>query len=252
MKNKFWYFFLLPLFFVNCSSSLVLSDIDTEDNIAITETLASDSGMVRFISPFKATLEQQMNAKIGHTQIELTKSGDNSTLGNLFADYTLIGAKKWAKSQGIEIDAAVINIGGLRTSIGKGDVLLKHVFEVMPFENELVVVKMSSKAMEDLFKYYASTLKNNPVANLRIETLNSNLVKTEIAGKPLEPNKTYYIATSDYLAFGGDNMNFFLEGQTLLTGIKLRDLYIELIKETPEITAPTDLRLIFNPKKTQD
>ncbi|MHA6696207.1 5'-nucleotidase C-terminal domain-containing protein [Chryseobacterium sp. A301] len=252
MKNKIWLFYLLPFFLSSCTSSLALEEIKTQPNLEISSSLPSDSAMVRFISPYKSALEQEMNAKIGHTEVELTKTGENSSLGNVFADYTFEGAKQWGKSHGIAVNAAVINIGGLRTSIGKGDVLLKHVFEVMPFENELVVVKMDANAMKELFEYYASTQTNNPVSHLYIETSNSKLVKSLVDGKPLDPSQTYYIATSDYLAFGGDNMNFFKKGETLLTGIKLRDLYIDLIKQNPEIKVPTDLRLQFNPKKSTD
>jgi 2',3'-cyclic-nucleotide 2'-phosphodiesterase (5'-nucleotidase family) len=47
------------------------------------------------------------------------------------------------------VDAALINIGGIRTTIGKGDILLKSVFEVMPFENEVIIVKMKGAIYRD-------------------------------------------------------------------------------------------------------
>jgi 2',3'-cyclic-nucleotide 2'-phosphodiesterase (5'-nucleotidase family) len=53
------------------------------------------------------------------------------------------------------VDAALINIGGIRTTIGKGDILLKNVFEVMPFENEVIIVKMKGADLQGLFDYYA-------------------------------------------------------------------------------------------------
>ncbi len=43
--------------------------------------------------------------------------------------------------------------------------------------------------------------------------------------------KVYYIATSDYLALGGDNMKFFSKGELISTGIKLRDLFLEYFQE---------------------
>jgi 2',3'-cyclic-nucleotide 2'-phosphodiesterase (5'-nucleotidase family) len=49
----------------------------------------------------------------------------------------------------------LINIGGIRTTIGKGDIILKNVFEVMPFENELIIVKMKGADLQGLFEYYA-------------------------------------------------------------------------------------------------
>ena len=59
----------------------------------------------------------------------------------------------------IDVDAAVINIGGIRSTIGAGDILTKHVFEVMPFENEVVIVKMKGSDLRGLFQYYLETQK---------------------------------------------------------------------------------------------
>ena len=74
-------------------------------------------------------------------------------------------------------------------------------------------------------------------------------VKELVNGKMVEPNKDYYIATSDYLALGGDNMTFFAKGKMIPTGIKLRDLFLEKFKANPEIVPPTDIRLNFKNKK---
>jgi hypothetical protein len=49
------------------------------------------------IQPYKKELEGKMNTKISHTNTELNKTGDNSNLGNLLADYNFQGADDWAK-----------------------------------------------------------------------------------------------------------------------------------------------------------
>lgn len=234
-----------------CAPIIALNEIDTQENISMDESLPQDPQMLSVITPYQASLEKEMNQVIAHSPEELTKSGDNSSLGNLFSDYTLDAARKWAKGKNMNVEAAVINIGGLRTTIGKGDVLLRHVFEVMPFENELVIVKFKGEELQGLFDYYAKNLRNNPVSGLLIETKGNDLVRAEIAGKKLDPSKDYYIATSDYLALGGDQMNFFSKGEMLLTGIKLRDAYIEELKENPNIIVPKDERLLFHQKPTK-
>ena len=194
-----------------------------------------------------------MNAKISHTNFDLNKQGDNSNLGNLLADYTYEGAVDWASKNKIpKIDAAVINIGGIRSTIGKGDILLKHIYEVMPFENELVIVKMKGADMQKLFNYYLETQKNNPVSKLKIETSEGKIVQALIDNSSIENSKNYYIATSDYLALGGDNMKFFASGEMISTGIKLRDLYVEKFRKNPEIIPPNDVRLIFNRQKNSN
>ena len=155
-----------------------------------------------------------MNEKISYTPIELNKKGENSNLGNLLADYTYQAGEKWAKENGIpSVDASVINIGGIRSIIAKGDILLKHIFEVMPFENEIVIVEMKGEDLNGLFDYYLHTKKNNPVSKLNIEVEKNQLVKTLINGEKPQNGKTYYIVTSDYLALGGDNMKFFSKGK---------------------------------------
>lgn len=251
MKNKFFLLGFVALSLLSCKTkkTLNITDIVTEKNIKITSEIEPDKEISEMIVPYKKTLEMKMNSKISRTDIELTKIGDNSNLGNLLADYTLEGAKEWGnKNQYPKIDLAVINIGGIRTSIGKGDILLKHIYEVMPFENELVIVKMNGAQLQGLFNYYLETQKNNPVANMIIETENGKINKALINGIPINPNQIYHIATSDYLALGGDNMRFFSVGEMISTQIKLRDLYIEKFKQNPQVKIPTDLRLIFKTK----
>ena len=244
-------FYSLAFFvFTSCKTPLNVTAVQTQKNISIASNLTSDREAEMMISPYKKSLESQMNAKISYTNFDLNKQGDNSNLGNLLADYTYEGAVDWASKNKIpKIDAAVINIGGIRSTIGKGDILLKHIYEVMPFENELVIVKMKGADMQKLFNYYLETQKNNPVSKLKIETSEGKIVQALIDNSSIENSKNYYIATSDYLALGGDNMKFFASGEMISTGIKLRDLYVEKFRKNPEIIPPNDVRLIFNRQK---
>lgn len=252
MKNKFLLLGIALATLTACktASTLQLAQVQPQKNISINNELKNDEAFVNVIEPYKQKLDKEMNQKISHTSVDLTKQGDNSNLGNLLADYTFEGADAWAKKNlNKSVDAALINIGGIRTTIGKGDILLKSIFEVMPFENEVIIVKMKGSDLQGLFDYYAKTQVNNPVSHLYIETNNGQLTQSQINGKPINPSQDYYIATSDYLALGGDNMKFFSKGESISTGIKLRDLFIEYFKKTPEVVPNTDVRLNFIGKK---
>ncbi|MGK6343655.1 5'-nucleotidase C-terminal domain-containing protein [Chryseobacterium sp. DT-3] len=252
MKNKFLLLGIVLATLTACktASTLQLGQVQPQKNISINNELKNDEEFVKVIEPYKQKLDKEMNQKISHTSVDLTKQGDNSNLGNLLADYTFEGADAWTKKNlNKNVDAALINIGGIRTTIGKGDILLKSVFEVMPFENEVIIVKMKGSDLQGLFDYYAKTQVNNPVSHLYIETNNGQLVKSQINGKTVNPDQDYYIATSDYLALGGDNMKFFSKGESISTGIKLRDLFIEYFKKTSEVVPNTDIRLNFIGKK---
>lgn len=240
------------LMLLSCKTANVVTSVDAKNNISITSNLQEDPQFFSTIAPYKAKLEGIMNTVISHTNADLTKSGDNSNLGNLLADFTFEGAKEWAKDKNYTVDAAVINIGGIRSTIGVGNIELKHVYEVMPFENEVMIVKLKGSDLNGLYDYYAQTQKNNPVSKLYIETDFGVVSKALINDKKIILDKDYYIATSDYLAFGGDNMNFFKKGELISTGIKLRDLFIAKFKENAEVIAPVDVRILFKNKKTDE
>ncbi|UOE40341.1 5'-nucleotidase C-terminal domain-containing protein [Chryseobacterium suipulveris] len=253
MKNRFLIPVLAFLALTSCRTALSVANAATEKNILLTTDLPEDPAFKKVIEPYKVELEGKMNTKISYTAVDLNKQGDNSNLGNLLADYTFEGADDWAKKNGIPggVDAAVINVGGIRSTIGKGDILMKHIYEVMPFENEVMIVKMKGSDLKGLYDYYARTQKNNPVSRLYIETDNGMSVKELINGKEVEPAKNYYIATSDYLALGGDNMAYFGKGELISTGIKLRELFIEKFRANSEIVPPKDIRLLFKNKKNK-
>ena len=250
MKSKKFLIIFSAIALSSCTPRMNISNVHTEKNQIISSALKDDPAFDEVIAPYKHKLDATMNAVISHTDVDLTKSGDNSKLGNLLADYTYEGAAEWAKKNNKpSVDAAVINIGGIRSSIGKGDILLRHIYEVMPFENEVMIVKLKGSDLQGLFDYYAKTQKNNPVSRLYIETDAGKIVKETIKGETINPEKDYYIATSDYLAFGGDGMDFFKKGEMISTGIKLRDLFIQKFKANPQVFAPDNIRIIFKNKK---
>lgn len=246
MKNRIWLLAIAALSLSACKSTLQVAQVQPHKNASITNEIKDNADYVNFIKPYKDGLEKEMNTKVSHTSVELNKKGNNSNLGNLLADFTFEGAKDWASKNNIpSVDAAVINIGGIRAVIGAGDILVKNVFEVMPFENEIVLVKMKGSDLDGLFDYYAQNEKNNPVSHLYIETQGKSLKNALINGEKVDVNKTYYIATSDYLALGGDNMKFFSKGEVINTGLRMRDVFMEYFKKNPEIKASTETRLNF-------
>lgn len=253
MKIKFLLLATAFLSVTACKTPLNIAKVSPEKNISLSKDLPEDQSFKSTIEPYKQEVEGKMNTKLSHTSVDLNKQGDNSNLGNLLADYTFEGADDWAKKNGIAggVDGAVINVGGIRSTIGAGDVLTKHVYEVMPFENEVVIVKMKGSDLKGLFEYYLKTQKNNPVSRFYIETDGDQLIKEMVNGKEVVPTQDYYIATSDYLALGGDNMAFFGKGELISTGLKLRDLFVDKFKANPEIVAPKDIRLNFKNKKNK-
>lgn len=242
------YYLLGGIFFVlmACHPNMNLVDVKTQENIVIGQEIEDKKEFVKLIAPYKEKLDNIMNQKISHTSVELNRSGDNSNLGALLSDYLLEGANDWAvKNKMPKVDAAILNIGGIRNNISEGDILVRNIFEVMPFENEMVIVKMKGEDIQGIFDYYEKHQKNNPVAQLNIIVKDGKLVEGLINGERPQIGKTYYIATSDYLAMGGDSMYFFEKGETIKTDVILRNLFLEYFRKNPEVKVKNDIRLKF-------
>ncbi len=144
-----------------------------------------------------------MNRVIGHTDIDLTKpsSAPETLLGNFFAEALLTEGRKLYP----EVDFSFGTKGGLRIELSKGDITVGHVFELMPFENQLAVVEISGEQIGQLAQFIAST-GGQPVAGMRMVIHDGRAKDIEIAGQPLDDSKTYHLLTYDYLANGGDNI----------------------------------------------
>ena len=86
------------------------------------------------------------------------------------------------------------------------------LYEVIT-ENSLIVVALKGSQVREIANYLLEHKKPHPLAGITIYISEDekSVKKILIQNKPLEDKKTYYVATSDYLANGGDNMTFFTQ-----------------------------------------
>jgi len=222
--------------FVSCSQRYHLVKANRAE-YAINTSVSADSAVIKTYLPYKTQLDAEMNQIIGHSELQMPKVDTipESLLGNFFADATLQQARKYDAT----IDFAMPSTkGGIRVALPKGNVTLSNIFELMPFENELVAFTLSGTDTQSLINFIAAT-NGQPVAGLRMKIRNKKPEEVMINGKPFDAGKTYRVLTSDYVASGGDNAIGFknpLEKKVL--GLKVRDALIGYVKET-EATGKT-------------
>jgi 2',3'-cyclic-nucleotide 2'-phosphodiesterase (5'-nucleotidase family) len=218
----------------------------TSTKIAIdasTQALA-DTGYINYLQPFKKQVDLQMNVVIGRAAETMRGHAPESLLSNFSADVYRKSASDYLKS---EVDIAIVNLGGLRTVVPAGDITVRKVFELMPFENELVIVYLKGDNLNALCQYFAS-MGGEGVSGLRFKIDTKKAVEIQIGGQPLDTNKIYSIATNDYLAGGNDKMAALaLHEKRINTGIKVRNMLIDFIKaqtaKGKEIRAELDGRI---------
>ncbi|MDN5203816.1 5'-nucleotidase C-terminal domain-containing protein [Fulvivirgaceae bacterium BMA10] len=178
--------------------------------LEINKDIIEDSLAKALIQPFKSELDEQMKKVIGYAQHELNnKPGrGESTLGNFVADLLLIQSER--KYTG-SVDIAVINAhGGLRVPISEGAIRVEHIYELMPFENAMWILELSSEQVQQFFDHCAKTMRN-VAAGAEFSVRDGKAVSIKIQGKDIEPNRRYTLAISDYLAQGGGGFSFLKE-----------------------------------------
>ena len=116
-------------------------------------------------------------------------------------------------------DAAIINGGSIRTSIKKGPILVGDIYGALPFENYVVVIKLTGLQILDALEQGVSGVEEAKggfpqVSGIEFTYDRSNPKGTRIKevfinGIPLATNKEYIVATNDFLAAGGDGYRVF-------------------------------------------
>ncbi len=199
-----------------------------------------DGAYLAHLEPVKAQLEQEMNEPLGYAPEALWVGAPECPMLNWASDALWEAAKQAYDGQ---VDFAVVNMGGMRCSWPAGPISRGNVFELMPFDNRLVVLTLSGKDVLDLCQAFAD-YGGQGVAGLRMTAVDGKLGDVTIGGKAVNPKASYHIATSDYLSGGADHMEP-LKNYTEYWNSELliRELYIEAVRQQDTIRAAIDGRM---------
>lgn len=239
---------------LSCSKQLYKTQTKSA-NISLSNSYDSENSLLEgVIKPYRDSLDLSMNKVLNVSLTEMTTGIPEGNLGNFVAD--LVHEKGKELYSG-EFDFVLLNNGGLRTSLPKGDITRNKIYELMPFENELVVVSISMDKVIELFDFVAkksdtnlSVKKGVPLSNSVKLIIKDHKAKEVYVNKEKIQNRTYKILTSDYLSGGGDKMNFFLNPlKTEKIGIKLRDAIMEYViseaKKGNKLISKKDKRIVY-------
>jgi 2',3'-cyclic-nucleotide 2'-phosphodiesterase (5'-nucleotidase family) len=200
----------------------------------------NEDGLDSLISPYRDSMTLEMNTVIGKASTDLEKYTPESPLGNFAAEATFLAGYQIGINSNLfdevemEKSLCLLNFGGLRSSIQAGDISLGNIFELMPFDNTLVLLKVSGESMKECAKYLFD-VNGQPIFNATFRLTNHSESMT-IGGESYDFEEEVVIMTTNYLADGGDKMSFLLNPILKYdTGILLRDIFIDFIKEKKEL-----------------
>ncbi|EBV4571375.1 bifunctional UDP-sugar hydrolase/5'-nucleotidase [Salmonella enterica subsp. enterica serovar Nima] len=179
-------------------------DNGKSERVLYTPEIAENPQMLSLLTPFQNKGKAQLEVKIGSVNGLL--EGDRSKVRFVQTNMgRVILAAQIARTGA---DFGVMSGGGIRDSIEAGDITYKGVLKVQPFGNIVVYADMSGKEVVDYLTAVAQMKPDSGAypqfANVSFVAKEGKLTDLKIKGEPVDPAKTYRMATLSFNATGGD------------------------------------------------
>lgn len=228
-----------------------------------TEKTGSDESILPIIKQFKDEADAEMNKEISYTDIELNRNQRKGAIDNLAGDWFSDAMRRQSGA-----DIAVQNSGGVRTNIAKGKVTNRDIYQIMPFDNTLVITELTGKQVYDMVSKSIHLKGGSPTTTLQFSGIKANwkivgegeqakteVVNVELCGKTcdssnpvwskVDTTSSYKIATNNYLVTGGNGGEILGTGRIIADNqVLLREILIKDIKANPVKTEPLGPRLV--------
>jgi len=227
---------------------------------------SADKVLAPIVEKYQKHVDERMSVVVGEAGTDL--DGENvrsreTNLGDFMADIM-------RETSGA--DVAIINGGGIRTSIARGPIKVNDVYSAAPFDNYIVAIKLMGQQIRETLEHGVSGVEEKegrfPQVSGLTFTYDRSRHKGErvgevlIGGKPLISEQEYTVATNDFLAAGGDGYKAFgdavrssrdfsviggaMKGEKLVYndgGRWLRDVIVEYIKAHKKVSPTVEGRI---------
>ncbi len=201
----------------------------------------ADKEIEALIRPYKTGLDLVMNEVIGECMQDMPKKKPESLLGNWMADAI---HEHTEETLGKEIAFAVQNYGGIRIpKVSKGPITKGKIFELMPFDNSIIVLNLDGQKLEEFILHMA---KSNgwPVSHTLRANYVSGKLDAEIRGKKLDYKQNYLVAVPDYIANGGSDCAFLIDTDREIIDSLIRDVLVDYVIAKQNLDAKIEGRFV--------
>lgn len=200
------------------------------------EASIEDSTIASLLDEYRDTYNMEMGIKIAEVAFPLEFGSPESTLGNLAADALRFRASRESRQF---VHLAVIGESSFRLNFNEGILTLGDVLEFMPYENHLVLLKLDGGMVYELSQQIAAR-GGTPVSGMRFKLEDGKARQILINSDIIDQEKNYWLATSNWVANGGDNFTAILNPlERIDYDLSVRDLYVEFFQNqrilSPEI-----------------
>ncbi|HKJ44497.1 MAG TPA: 5'-nucleotidase [Balneolales bacterium] len=170
--------------------------------ITIDSTITPDSTIAAYLGPYRKHVNQLMDKVIGKSSGIFTKNKPEGTLGNLVADAVRVEASLLMKKN---IDISVITNSSIKYRLPRGNITMRMVYDIMPYNNKLVILKLNGRQIKDMADEIARS-GGEPVSGIRMNIKDGKATDILIGRHILNDQQIYTVATNDYMANGGGDL----------------------------------------------
>jgi 2',3'-cyclic-nucleotide 2'-phosphodiesterase (5'-nucleotidase family) len=199
--------------------------------IPITAAIAEDAEIQKVITPLAAEIKASFGLPLVEAPLGVFRGrrGEENLLGYWVADVMRRAAEG---AIGSPVRFAITNAGGLRANLRPGQLKVGDIFELMPFENELVVIELTGAELIQVVKEGLMRRGGEPCSGVKAVVRGSpeaaTFTLTWEDGSAIDPAVTVKVATSDYLYGGGDSIPTLKLGRKpFTTGLTLRQILLD-------------------------
>lgn len=241
---------LLIALFASCSTLSESTSYNYKNHsINVISDSISDEQFMAILEPYRLVVESKMSEVIANAQEPLMSYRPESPLSNFLSDLILEFAVDYCKENHPDMipQISLFNHGGIRASLPEGPIRLQNAYELMPFENEMVLVLLTGQQLIDLADYI--TIRGGEGVSGITFGMNKNKAENiKVQGLAVDVNRKYWLIASDYIVNGGDGMKVLTWAEKRIeTGYKMREVIIDYMKKMSaageDIQAKTDGRI---------
>ncbi len=201
----------------------------------------SDKDIQKIIDSFNSKLPAKYSEVLGAANSWFPRLRDReSPLGDFVTDVML-------KKSGA--DVAVYNGRNLRNDLFKGDITYGHLYTVIPYDFNVTVLEMTGKDIKAIMEQSLASEDILQISGMKIlykkdAPAGQKILNLTIGDKPVSDSFLYKVATSSFLAEGGEGYTLFTGGKLLQKGGVIRDVISDYIKEVKEIKQGAEERIV--------
>lgn len=214
------------------------------ERIEVTNRLDAqpDREAMTIMERYKPAVDSVMAPVLGESLVGMTAGRPESLLSNWAADVMVeysdfLGGKR--------ADLGLVNVGGLRNNMPQGTVRRGNIILISPFDNRLAIVQLKGSDLTALMQDIAAVHGEGVSHEVRMTiTSDGKLLDATISGQPIDPERTYRIATLDYLTEGNDKLYSLKKAIRVdVSDLFTRDCMMKYVQEHSPITSKIEGRI---------